>query len=301
MKNLEEDFKKITFKRNKIIEELNSLKDNETVERYCQLSDLNNDLKEKQKQLCSEINKEVVVDEQDVKTLLDKVVSLIFNKQTSLNEKEINIFKQIYYKNNPIELGSIIEVKENEKIKQYLIIRKNNNKEVFGVNCIIKHNSEVNLNNIQLNFDDSKTFLTTKLLYLKLKNSLSLEEVKEVLNLKAEYYRNQNSDDKQKTKTFNYKIGSVIRINNYDYIIVSEDEKNYYVTSYQNRNWVCGIETISKKYLECEYITKMDNTELLNLLVKISNQYNENICNNPIGARKKIKQMINLLEKIQNW
>lgn len=227
----------------------------------------------------------VKIDEEDLKNILNKIVSLIFNNKLSLPEEQINIFKQIYFYHNPVSLGSVIEVKEDEQIKQYLIIREKNSSEILCVNCLINHNDVV-----KLNFADSKTFMNNQLLYLKLKNSLSLEDITKVLNLRSECYSNQPN-------TFNYEIGSILRIDNHEHIIVAEDDNNYYAINYQDGNSFGDLETYNKEYLIGQYITKIENTELLNILVKISKQYNEKLVNDCPAVMKEINQKIKQLEK----
>lgn len=242
----------------------------------------------------------IKVCEKDFKMILNKIMILIIRSKSLFTNEEINIFKQIYDKYNPMDVGSIVKIKENDQIKQYLIVKEKNNKEKLGVNCMIDPNSEVNINNIKLNFADSKTILNKQTLYLKQKKGLSLEEVMQILDLKMRYYNKQANDDKSETKDTYYEIGSIIRINNYDYIIVFEDDKNYYVISYQNRNWVGGTETLVKKYLNCEYIAKMENTELLNILLRIRCQYNNYIFDKHPKSITEIEQSIKILEKMRN-
>lgn len=242
----------------------------------------------------------IKVDKQDLEIILTKIMSLIITTKTLFTREEINILKKIYDEHNPINLGSIIEIKDNEQIKKYLIIKQKNNREAIGVNCIINPEVETNINNIELNFADFKTILNNQLPYLKLKNSLSLEEVQQVLNLREQYYNEQAIESKQALEKIHYEVGSIIRINNYDYVIVAENNKKYYVISYQNRNWDCSPEAIAKKYLNCEYITKMSNEELLKLLKKISNRYNSCVYDNYLEIRKEISKNVKRLEKIQN-
>lgn len=233
----------------------------------------------------------------DLNDTLSNMILSFFNNDIELSDDEIKVLKKVYNENNYLNLGDLIGTKEDNQFKRYIIINKPNRNTFTGVSCKLIFNEKTMLNDITLDFDDCKTFQKNNLLYYKLKNSLSAKKLATVMELRNQYYR----DRKLKQNDTDYNIGDVVKINGYNYIVLDEDNKNYYVTSYQNRHLFCDIQAFNKEYSKCEYIETMEASELLSVLINVIKCSKQKNRNHHLEVDKKITEKVKQLRREEKW
>lgn len=204
--------------------------------------------------------------EATLEKVLTKLAASIINSDLFLSKKDFSIFKQIYKKYNNLDLGDIVTIKKDDHIKNYIIINKPDSHRATGVSCEIIPNKKTGLKDILVDFTDYNKFNSNSPLYYKLEHGLSSKELARVLELKEQYYQRLKYD----RKDAHYDMGVVVKINGCDYIVIADDDKNYYVTNYQDRHLFNYLQVFDKHQFKFQYVSCIDDSELLSILIRIA-------------------------------
>lgn len=224
--------------------------------------------------------------------ILTKMAVSIINGDLFLSKKHFRIFKHIYKKYNNLNLGDIITIKKDNQIKNYIIFHKADEHTATGICCQIAPDKKVSLKDMQLDFTDCYKINEGSLLYYKLDQGLSAKELTSVLELKKQYFQNL----KYNHNDAHYDMGVVVKINGYNYLVIADDDKNYYVTNYQERQLFNGFQFFAKDKFKFEYVGCIDNSELLKILTTITNDRSNNYPEVTDKVTKKVKQLL-IIEK----
>lgn len=201
-----------------------------------------------------------------VEKVLTKLATSIINGDLFFSKSDFSIFKKIYNKYNNLDLGDIVTIKKDGLIKNYIIINKSDSHKATGVSCQIIPNKKTGLKDILVDFTDYNKFNSNSPLYYKLEHGLSSKELARVLELKEQYYQKLKYD----RKDAHYDMGVVVKINGYDYIVIVDDDKNYYVTNYQDRHLFNYLQVFDKHQFKFQYVSCIDDSELLSILIRIA-------------------------------
>lgn len=220
--------------------------------------------------------------------ILNKIAESTVNGEFFLSKSDFNIFKRIYSKYNGLNLGDVVTTKQYGQTKHYIIINNRSFNKATGVNCQINYNENTGLKDILLDFTDYHVFNSDYISYYKVEPELPPEKFKQVMKLKEQYYNNikYNRDDAH------YDMGVVVKINGYNYIIIADDEKKYYVTNYQDRHLFNYLQAFDKCNFKCQYVSCIDNSELLSILIRIAHGKRNHYPDVMDKVTNKVKQLL---------
>lgn len=163
----------------------------------------------------------VLIKEEDIEKVLERIDKLDFEgiikniyirlmKTNNVAHRELsNIFIEYYQEKNKLQPGNIIDIKINNKYKNYLVIENNNN---------ILTLVEVNITNDKIVVKDykPKKFDSKSTIYI-LNDRINSDQQHQIDTILNNYYHHIKSAE----------FGDVIKVENNNYLIVCEDEKYF--------------------------------------------------------------------------
>lgn len=200
------------------------------------------------------------INEKDYKTLLDYIKST-----NLLDEEDKLIFDKLYNDINPLDVRDMVCIKEDEEFKEYTIFSQINEDEFYGVKTNIPYRMTKTYKNMNFDFSDIRIFSKKNIIPNKYSKVLYQDEV-EKINDRANFYRLDIFQSKYNKK---FEFGTIININDSEYIVLEDEDNSIYLTKRRDFYEVLTISKLDKEKISIEEIGMLDIKTRIKLLKRL--------------------------------